>query len=66
MSEYPIKALREPWPNASEERLDVIEINECPPDGHSLCTRRFRRLFNEIAKLQAELARMRKEDQDKR
>jgi hypothetical protein len=39
-----------PYPNASTERLDIIEANECDRDG-SLCTKRFEALFNEIYRL---------------
>jgi hypothetical protein len=46
-----LRASLERWNNASDESLYVIERNECPPDPFSLCTKRFRRLFNEIATL---------------
>jgi hypothetical protein len=50
-AELTIRASVERWNNASDEPLDVIERNECTPDPFSLCTKRFRRLFNEIAYL---------------
>jgi hypothetical protein len=40
-----------PWSDASDEPLEVIEANECKTQFGSLCTRRFRRVFNELAAL---------------
>lgn len=43
----------------SDEPLDVIRANECQhPRVDSVATTRFRRLFNEIEKLQAEVERL--------
>ena len=39
----------------SEESLETIRENECFPDLPSLSTKRFRRLFNEIERLQEEI-----------
>lgn len=47
-----------PWSPASEERLDVIEANECPYREHELVTLRFRRVFNELHVLRAAIAAM--------
>lgn len=39
----------------SDEPLDIIRANECESDLPSLCTKRFRRLWNEILTLRAQL-----------
>jgi len=39
----------------SDEPLEIIRANECEYDPGSLSTRRFRRLWNEIVDLRAEL-----------
>lgn len=44
------------YPDASIEPLDVIRANECESQVGSLSTKRFRRLFNEIDRLHAELS----------
>lgn len=36
-----------PWTGASDERLDIIESNECSYHPAELSTKRFRRVFNE-------------------
>ena len=40
------------WPGASDEPLDVIEVNECHQEP-TLTVQRFRRCFNEIERLLA-------------
>ena len=40
----------------SDEPLSIIRANECETDLTSLCTMRYRRLWNEIVDLRAKLA----------
>ncbi|AWM37078.1 hypothetical protein GobsT_50070 [Gemmata obscuriglobus] len=46
----------QPYTDASDEPLEVIEANEANYQVGSLCTKRIRRLFNEIRQLQVTLA----------
>lgn len=41
--------------HVSDEPLDIIRANECESQLESICTNRFRRLWNEIVGLQAAL-----------